>query len=52
MKWFDGGFKEGDRVTDTDGRECELTVSLGTLGWIAIEVETGRKVILMFEQKK
>lgn len=47
-KWIDGGYKEGERVKTIDGPVCVLLVSLGSLGWVAREVETGRKIILMF----
>jgi hypothetical protein len=47
-KWIDGGYKEGEQVQTTDGVDCVLTVSLGSLGWVAREVKTGRKIILMF----
>lgn len=46
--WIDGGYKKGERVTTTEGVKCILTVSLGSLGWVAKEVKTGRKIILMF----
>jgi len=47
-KWIDGGYKEGERVITTEGIACVLTVSLGSLGWVAREAETKRKIILMF----
>lgn len=51
-KWIDGGYKEGERVTTTEGIACVLTVSLGSLGWVAREAETGREIILMFGEEE
>lgn len=45
--WFDGGYKKGQRVV-VDGVRYRLTVSLGTLGWVAYNYKTKRKEILVF----
>jgi len=46
-KWIDGGYSEGETVI-TDGDVFTLSVSLGSLGWVAINKATRRKTILIF----
>lgn len=50
-KWFDGGYKAGQQVT-VDGVRYRLTVSLGTLGWVAYNYKTRRKEVLMFTSEE
>jgi hypothetical protein len=47
MEWFDGGYREGERVI-SDSVEYILLISLGTLGWIVEDVRTKKRTILMF----
>lgn len=50
MEWFDGGYSEGDIITTSDNLRCRLLTSLGTLGWIALDLDTNCELILTFEE--
>jgi len=52
MTWFEGGYHEGERIMTTDGQDCVLSVSLGTLGWMATEVATGTQLVLVFTDEE
>jgi hypothetical protein len=49
MPWFDGGYAAGQQITTSDGISCILLVSLGTLGWVAQELQSKKKIIVMFD---
>jgi hypothetical protein len=46
-QWITGGYVEGESVKTVDGIECILTVSLGSIGWVARD-DRGKEIILLF----